>query len=108
MKRFKHQIPILVCTSLLLLASLSAHAQEDKHARNLAASCAACHGTNGNSVGGAPVLAGLDKAYFVTQMKDMKSGARTATVMNKHAKGYSDAEFELLAAYFSAQKHVSK
>ncbi len=75
-----------------------------KHARNLAASCTACHGSNGNSAGGMPVLAGLDKVLFVTQMKDFKSGARPATVMHQHAKGYTDEEFELLAEYFAAQK----
>ncbi len=75
-----------------------------KHARNLAASCTACHGSNGNSEGGMPVLAGLDKVLFVTQMKDFKSGARPATVMHQHAKGYTDEEFQLLAEYFAAQK----
>lgn len=81
-----------------------AHAEVDKRARGLAASCAACHGTDGNSEGGMPVLAGLDKALFVTQMKDFKSGARPATVMHQHAKGYTDEEFELLAEFFAAQK----
>jgi len=41
---------------------------------------------------------------FVTAMKDFKSGARPATVMHHHAKGYSDKEFEKLAEYFAAQK----
>lgn len=108
MKIIKHQAPVLFCTLVLSFIAATAHAAEDKHARNLAASCAACHGTNGNSVGGAPVLAGLDKAYFVSQMKDLKSGTRPATVMNKHAKGYSDEEFELLGSYFAAQKRVAK
>lgn len=81
-----------------------AHAEVDKHARGLAASCSACHGTDGNSDGGMPALAGLDKALFVTQMKDFKSGARPATVMHQHAKGYTDQEFELLAEFFASQK----
>ena len=41
--------------------------------RALAANCAACHGTNGNSAGGAiPGLAGANKEYFVAQMKAFK------------------------------------
>jgi len=84
--------------------SIGVQAAVDNHPRNMAASCAACHGTNGHSVGGMPVLAGMDKALFVRAMKDFKSGARPATVMHHHAKGYTDEEFDLLADYFAAQK----
>lgn len=73
--------------------------------RSLAANCAACHGTNGNSVGGAVAgLAGLDKDYFVNQMKLFKEGKREATLMHQIAKGYSDTEISALAGYFSTQK----
>ena len=73
--------------------------------RSLAANCAACHGTNGNSVGGAVAgLAGLDKDYFVNQMKLFKEGKREATLMHQIAKGYSDAEISAMAGYFSTQK----
>ena len=108
MKIIQHQTPIIICTILLSLTAGCATRPVDTHARNLAASCAACHGTNGNSVAGAPVLAGLDKTYFVDQMKAFKSGTRPATVMHQHAKGYSDEEFELFASFFSAQKHEAK
>jgi len=37
-------------------------------------------------------------------MKAFKSGARPATVMHQLAKGYSDAQIEVIAAYFAAQK----
>jgi cytochrome subunit of sulfide dehydrogenase len=108
MKIIRHQTSLMICTALLSLTAGCATAPVDKHARNISASCAACHGTNGNSVNGAPVLAGMDKAYFVTQMKAFKSGSRPATVMNQHAKGYSDEEFEKLASFFSAQKQQTK
>jgi cytochrome c553 len=88
---------------LPLLAGM-AQADVDTHARNISASCAACHGTNGNSVGGTPVLAGLDRAHFIKQMLDFKSGARPATVMHQHAKGYTDEEIEKMADFFAAQK----
>ncbi|MFA6903183.1 MAG: c-type cytochrome [Gallionellaceae bacterium] len=104
MKINKRLISVMGCAVFLSLTTGCATRTVDKHARNMAGSCAACHGTNGHSVGGAPVLAGLDKTYFITQMKDFKSGARQATIMNKHAKGYSDEEFALLADFFAAQK----
>lgn len=73
--------------------------------RALAANCAACHGTNGNSVGGAvPGLAGANKEYFVAQMKAFKEGKREATLMHQIAKGYSEAEIAAIADFFAAQK----
>ena len=73
--------------------------------RALAANCAACHGTNGNSAGGAvPGLAGANKDYFVAQMKAFKEGKREATVMHQIAKGYSDAEIAAIADFFATQK----
>lgn len=74
------------------------------HTRSLAASCAACHGTNGNAVGGKAVqLAGIDKADFLTKILAFKSGEREATVMHRHAKGLNKQEIEDLATYFSTQ-----
>lgn len=99
----KQKMLVMTCVAGLALTMASAHAEVDKRARSLSASCAACHGTNGKSAGGMPVLAGLDKAYFVTQMKDFKSGTRPATVMHHHASGYTDEEYERMAEYFSAQ-----
>ena len=73
--------------------------------RALAANCAACHGTNGKSAGGAiQGLAGANKEYFIAQIKAFKEGKREATVMHQIAKGYSDAEMSALADFFAAQQ----
>jgi cytochrome c553 len=73
--------------------------------RSMAATCAACHGTNGASAGGAiPGLAGTNKEYFVNQMAAFKQGKREATIMHQLAKGYSDAEIAALGDFFAAQK----
>ncbi len=94
--------------ALMLLFSASAQAAEaDGHLRVLAASCAACHGTNGNSIGGTPVLAGLDAAHFKLQMKAFRSGERASTVMHRHAKGLTEAEIETLADYFATQPRMA-
>jgi sulfide dehydrogenase cytochrome subunit len=77
------------------------------HIRTLAASCAACHGSNGNSAGITPTLAGLDGGYFTTQMLSFKDGSRPATVMHHHAKGLNIDEINLLAKYFSQQNRVT-
>ena len=96
-----------VATALLALAcaaNLKAAAADSNYARNLAASCANCHGTDGKSAGVMPPLAGLDKNYIVLQMQDFKHGKRPATVMHQLAKCYSDEQIELMAEYFAAQK----
>lgn len=73
------------------------------HISTLAASCAACHGTKGNSTGITPTLAGLDSGYFITQMLAFKDGERASTVMHRHAKGLNIDEINLLAHYFAQQ-----
>ena len=76
------------------------------HIQTLAASCAACHGSQGNSVGGTSVLAGLDASHFVLQMMAFKNGSRSSTVMHRHAKGLTVEEINDLAVYFAQQKRV--
>lgn len=83
--------------------AVAADGNVSSHIRILAASCAACHGHDGNSVGGTPVLAGLDPNYFIAQMQAFRDGSRGATVMQHHAKGLTPEETDLLANYFAAQ-----
>jgi sulfide dehydrogenase cytochrome subunit len=86
----------------LALAAVAAHAQDNPVARSLAATCASCHGTEGRSVTQEVAsLAGLPKEHIVAQMKAFRDGTRPATVMQQLAKGYSDAQIELVADYFS-------
>ena len=92
--------------STVAAAQSPATGQQALYTKSLAATCANCHGTNGQVVAGSSVtsLAGLDKAYFTAQMKAFKSGTRPATVMHQISKGYSDAQVESLATFFAAQK----
>ncbi len=85
-----------------ILLSFTVSAQE-RNVALLSSSCAACHGTNGHSVGGTPSLAGLSESYIVEQMKEFTNGERKATVMYSHASGYTQEEIELMAAYFAKQ-----
>lgn len=84
--------------------TVGASAAEDYQARSWAASCAACHGTNGRSVGGMEALAGKRKEDLAGALKAFKSGSRPGTVMHQHAKGYTDEQLDRIAAYFAAQK----
>lgn len=82
----------------------SANHTRTNHIQTLAASCAACHGTNGNAVAGNAVLAGINPTYFTKQMLAFKDGSLPATVMHHHARGLNVDEINLLAIYFSQQK----
>jgi cytochrome c553 len=89
----------------MFIASAPAISQDANVVRSLAATCTACHGTDGVSVGGVPPsLAGRTKDYLLQQLKDYKAGNRPATIMQQHAKGYSDEQLERIAAYFAAVK----
>lgn len=98
MKRYI--IPLLAASVLAAGAALAA---EDRQAQVWAASCAACHGTNGKSNSAIPSIAGQDKQALLAKLKAYKSDQLSATVMHQHAKGYSDAELERLADFFSRQ-----
>jgi cytochrome subunit of sulfide dehydrogenase len=96
---------ILVLASCLIapLGVAAADAPVDRVARDLSASCAACHGTEGRSVGKFAALAGQDAARIVESLKAYRDGTRPASVMHQHAKGYSDDEFALIADFYSRQ-----
>lgn len=81
-----------------------AHADYPLAARDLAATCANCHGTDGHSVGGMEELAGAPADRMLKQLLDFRSGDKPATIMHQIAKGYSEEQLELIANYFAAQK----
>ncbi len=90
-----------------VLGTAQAEVKADPNlARNLAATCANCHGTDGRSVAGAgnEGLAGTDKDTLMQKLRDFRSGARPATIMHQISRGYTEAQLELIAAYFAARK----
>jgi cytochrome c553 len=91
-----------------LTASLPAQAQDVNLARNLAATCANCHGTNGQAKGDMKPLAGLSAEKIIAMVADFKSGAQPATIMHQIAKGYTDEQIRLVAGYFAAQPAAKK
>ncbi len=99
---------LAVAASALWAACALAQPADPNLARNLAASCAACHGTNGVSVGTVASLAGAPRADLAARMQEFKSGKRAGTIMPQLAKGYSDEQIDLVAAWFAAQPAPAK
>lgn len=106
MKTLMSGLALAACAVAPALAQAQAGSPDALYLRSLAATCANCHGTDGRAVDGSavPSIAGLPRDYISTQMKAFKNGQRQATVMHQLSKGYSDAQIEQLAGYFSALK----
>ncbi len=100
------------CVAVLGIgATVSGYAQAQATAaapslelRSLAATCAACHGTDGRAVQGAALvgLRGRSERDLATQLQAFRDGSREGTVMPQIAKGYTPAQLAQLAAYFAA------
>jgi cytochrome c553 len=96
------------CALAILAVAATAQAQEDRRVLQWAASCAACHGTDGRSEGGMPSLAGRSEDALVKLMVEFRENKRFATVMHQHAKGYTDEEIRKIARHFSQVKADAK
>ncbi|WP_297359767.1 cytochrome C [Thauera sp.] len=81
-------------------ACAEAPAQDPHLARNLAATCATCHGTAASLF---EPLAGQPRAKLLQTLDDFRSGRRDATIMHQIVRGYSDAQLELIAGWFARQ-----
>ncbi len=92
---------------LALCVTASAQAQQPPSeatvARSLAATCANCHGTNGQARGEMKPLAGMSAAKIIATLADFRSGAQTGTIMPQIAKGYTDEQIRLIANHMAAQ-----
>jgi cytochrome c553 len=64
-----------------------------------ALSCAGCHGA-----GSVLSLDDLSVSEIETAMTDFRDGSRTATLMNRLAAGFTDAEISQIAAWISDEE----
>ena len=101
-----------LATLALILSAPSAWSQgapaDPVAGRNLAATCANCHGTNGQARGDVRALAGVPAQELVAALSAYKSGSRPGTIMNQIAKGYSDEQLRLIADHFAAQQPAKR
>ena len=58
----------------------------------LADACTSCHGVGGHSQGAIPSIGGLDKDTLLAELRAFKAGQGDATIMNRIARGYTDAD----------------
>jgi cytochrome subunit of sulfide dehydrogenase len=87
---------LVVCTSSAFAATPEPPAG--------ALACSGCHPASADRRTGVPALAGRNAADIVAAMQAFRSGQRAATVMDRIAKGFSDAEVEAIAAWYADQR----
>jgi cytochrome c553 len=69
-----------------------------------AATCAACHGADGNSINPQwPNIAGQHERYLTNTLIAFKNGARKDVLMGAQAMALSDQDIADLAAYYAGQ-----
>ena len=93
-----------VVSLVLFISSAPVHAASLSQGAMLSNSCSACHGTDGKSPGAIPGIYGKSAAYIQQALSEFRAGTRTSTVMERHAKGYSDEEIKLIADYIASLK----
>jgi cytochrome subunit of sulfide dehydrogenase len=92
-------------TVLALLVSLAGPASAAAaEAPPGASSCSGCHAENAAVQTPVPRLVGRPAVEIVTAMQAFRSGQRSATVMDRIAKGFSESESTAIAAWYAAQK----
>ena len=92
-----------VCASAAIAVPLlpAAAAAQAPSAAVLAAQCAACHGPGGISPGAIPSINGLEASVIAMKLRGFRAVGGEATVMGRIARGYSDAEIDLIAQYIA-------
>jgi len=93
----------LAACALLLTAAWPALADGDaERGRARSATCAACHGADGNSVNPEwPSLAGQNPKYLADSLLSFKNGRRKNAFMSGQAAGLDDQAIQDLAAYYA-------
>ena len=98
----------LLTVSLMLFASQAQAGGNAAEGKKKSATCAACHGADGNSTTAElPRLAGQHADYLIKALRDYKSGARKDPVMAGFAAPLSDQDREDLAVYFASQNGLN-
>ena len=91
-----------VCAVAGLLALPAAHAEPVSKGRIMASNCLTCHGSRGQGPGEMPSIRDLTEQGLINKLTSFREGREEdATVMGRHARGYSDAEIRAIAKHLA-------
>lgn len=74
---------------------------DDQRSLIMANTCYSCHGTDGHSAGAMPSIAGKSENFIINALRRFRDGDKPSTVMDRIAKGFTDAEIAALAKHFA-------
>ena len=105
--RTSHLMPrlpaLMACGALLGLAfSTSPVFAAGASGQTIGLTCVVCHGAQGRGTTGIPALAGVSADKTYASLLAYKNGTRPGSVMDRHAKGYSDEELRAVSDYFAS------
>jgi len=83
-----------VMSLLIVVPSLAAAATTPTAGEVAAMACSGCHGQSTNQI---PDLSRYNAEQITAMMLDFRSGERSATLMSRLAKGYSEVEIRAIA-----------
>lgn len=97
---------LLVASGLLALSIQVGAQTPDRDGAQIATTvCAACHGSDGNSLAPAnPHLAQQSEQYIAAQLAAYKAGTRVNPIMQGMAAGLTPGEMKAVGAYFAKQR----
>jgi sulfide dehydrogenase cytochrome subunit len=92
---------LLVLTAGLTLSAgaLAQETQPIPRGQVMANSCVTCHGAQGRGPGTMPSLRAYTQQGLINKLLAFKGGEGDATIMHRHARGYTEAEIREMAAY---------
>ncbi|QKT04483.1 c-type cytochrome [Ectothiorhodospiraceae bacterium 2226] len=76
-------------------------ADEISHDSVLASTCFTCHGTTGGGANSMPSIVGWPEDTMVETLQAFRTGERRATIMDRHARGYTDDELRAIARFLA-------
>lgn len=99
-----HTSKFLVAALAMMVACATQAAGDPAAGRAKSATCAACHGPDGNSVSPSfPRLAGQNEDYIQHALSSYQNGSRNNPIMKGMAQPLSKQDVADLAAYFSSR-----
>lgn len=101
-----HALRLLIAATALsgLAASvgISPAFAEGASGQTIGLTCVVCHGAQGRGTKSIPALAGRSADQTYATLLAYKNGSRPSSVMDRHAKGYSDEELRAVSEYFAS------
>lgn len=96
----KHTIPSVAALAALL-ALPAAQAEPITKGEVMANSCLTCHGGKGQGPGQMPAIKDFTEEGLVNKLTSFRDEDTDATVMDRHAAGYTDEEIRAVAKHIA-------